>query len=97
MYDVLMYSCGFVCLFYVSPTIMYMVRCNDIRLAKRLQYALLSLVGPPSTSRIGSYIGRDKLVSEPRPTLGAPLDRSCSLAIIESRRTLFLESSYIEE
>ena len=37
-------------------------------LQKRLQYALLSLVGPSSL-----HIGRDKLVSEPRPTLGAPL------------------------
>ena len=30
-------------------------------------------MGPPSPSRIGSHIGRDKLVSEPRPTIGAPL------------------------
>ena len=42
-------------------------------LQKRFQYAGLSLVGPSSSSRIGLHIGRDKLVSEPRPTLGAPL------------------------
>ena len=42
-------------------------------LQKRLQYALLSLVGLSSSFRIGSHIGRDKLVSEPRPTIGAPL------------------------
>ena len=33
-------------------------------LQKRLQYALLSLVGPSSSFRIGSHIGRDKLVLE---------------------------------
>ena len=37
------------------------------------QYAGLFLVGPSSSFWIGSHIGRDKLVSEPRPTLGAPL------------------------
>ena len=58
-------------------------------LQKRLQYAALSLVGPLSSSQIGSHIGRDKLVSEPRLTLGAPLDWSCSLAVVESRRKLF--------
>ena len=42
-------------------------------LQKRLQDALLSLVGPSSSFRIGSHLGRDKLVSEPRPTIGAPL------------------------
>ena len=42
-------------------------------LHKRLQVALLSLVGPSSSFRIGSHLGRDKLASEPRPTLGAPL------------------------
>src|SRR5215216_5625081 len=57
-------------------------------LQRRLQYMLLSLVGPSSSSRIGSHIGRYKLVSEPRPTIGAPLlDRS--MAIVESRRKLF--------
>ena len=42
-------------------------------LQKRLQDALLSLVGPLSSFRIGSHLGHDKLVSEPRPTIGAPL------------------------
>ena len=42
-------------------------------LQKRLQDALLSLVGPSSLFRILSHIGRDKLVSEPRPTIAAPL------------------------
>ena len=37
------------------------------------QHAVLSLVGPSSSFWIGSHIGRDKLVSEPRPTIGAPL------------------------
>ena len=50
---------------YLSSIVFYMVRCNDIHLAKRLQYAALSLVGPSISSRIGSHIGRDKLVSEP--------------------------------
>ena len=45
-------------------------------LQKRLQDALLSLVGPSSSFRIGSHLGREKLVLEPRPTLGAPfIDR----------------------
>ena len=66
-------------------------------LQKRLQDALLSLVGPSSSFRIGSHLGHDKLVLEPRPTIGAPLDRSCSLAVVESRRKLILESSYIGE
>ena len=42
-------------------------------LQKRFNMAGLSLVGPSSSFWIGSHIGRDKLVSEPRPTLGAPL------------------------
>ena len=85
---------GRLCLLYVSPLL-----CNvDVMIStvqKRLQYALLSLVGPSSYFRIGSHLGHDKVVSEPRPTLGAPLDWSCSLAIVESRRKLFSESSYI--
>ena len=57
-------------------------------LQKRLQDALLSLVGTSSSFRIGWHLGHDKLVSEPRPTLGAPLiDRS--LAVVESRIKLF--------
>ena len=51
--------------------------CNvDVMISifqKRLQDGLLSLVGPSSFFRIGSHIGRDKLVLEPRPTIGAPL------------------------
>ena len=71
-------------------------------LQKRLQDALLSLVEPSSSFRIGSHLGRDKLVSEPRPTLGAPLiDRvvwpllslgeNCflSLVISESRNSFY--------
>ena len=51
-------------------------------LQKRLQDALLSLVGPSSSFRIGSHLGRDKLVSEPRPTIGAPLiDRTVCLML----------------
>ena len=80
----------FVCI----PNYYVMVRCNDIHLAKACQYAVLSLVGPSSSFRIGSHIGRDKLVSEPRPTKGAPLIVR-SLAVVESRRKLFSESSYI--
>ena len=52
-------------------------------LQKRFQDALLSLVGPSSSFRIGSHIGRDKLVSEPRPTIGAPLIVH-SLVVVES-------------
>ena len=65
-------------------------------LQKRLQDALLSLVAPSSSFRIGPHIGRDTFVSEPRPTIGAHLiDRS--LAIVESRRKLFSEYSYTGE
>ena len=45
---------------YVSSIVLYMVRGNDIHLAKRLQYAALSLVRPSSSFRIGSHIGHDK-------------------------------------
>ena len=62
-----------VSLYLVFSSIQYMVCCNDIHLAKRLRYALLSLVELSSSLRIGSHIGRDKLVLEPRPTIGAPL------------------------
>ena len=58
-------------------------------LQKRLQDALLSLVGPSSLFRIVSHIGRDKLVSEPRPTLGAPL-------IVRSWPLSSLEENYFE-
>ena len=65
-------------------------------LQKRLQYAALSLVGPSSSSQRVSHIRCEKLVSEPRPTIGAPFIVR-SMAAVESRRKLFLESSYIEE
>ena len=72
MDDVLMYSCGIVCLMYVSHLL-----CNvDVMIstsAKAFQYAVLSLGGPSSLFRIVSHIGCDKLVPEPRPTIGAPL------------------------
>ena len=71
-------------------------------LQKRLQDALLSLVGHSSSFRIGSHIGRDKLVSVPRPTLGGPLfdrvawpllsleeNRFRSLVISESRNSFY--------
>src|SRR3954467_8320625 len=93
-----MYCCIHVTLYVlvVSPLL-----CNvDVMIStlqKRLQYALLSLVGPSSSFRIGSHLGHDKLVSEPRPTLGAPLIDRVILVDVESRRKLFLESSYIGE
>ena len=71
MYDVLMYSCG-ICMPCMYPHLLCNVH-NDIHLAKACQYAVLSLVGPSSPFRIVSHIGRDKLVSDPRPTLRVPL------------------------
>ena len=57
--DVFMWHCmPFVCI----PSYCVMVRCNDIHLAKAFQYAALSLVGPSSSSQIGSHIGHDMLV-----------------------------------
>ena len=85
----------------VSPTIMQWYDVMISTLQKRLQYALLSLVGPSSSFKIGSHIGHDKLVSEPRPTIGAPLfDRVVwslsiqkfffwSLVISESRNSFY--------
>ena len=69
------------------PKYCVVFRCNDIHLAKAYQYAVLSLVGPSSLFRIVSHIGRDKLVSELRPTLGAPL-------IVRSWPLLSLEANY---
>src|SRR3954462_8025134 len=70
----MMYCCIHVALYVL---VVFPLLCNvDVMIStlqKRLQDALLSLVGPSSSSRIGSHLGRDKLVSEPRPTLGAPL------------------------
>ena len=72
------------------------------------QYAVLSLVGPSSLFRIVSHIGRDKLVSEPRPTIGAPfIDRIVwpllsleenyfqSLAISESRNSFYSSAPFV--
>ena len=73
MYDVLMYSCG-ICMPCMYPHLLCNVDVMISTLQKRLQDALLSLVGPSSSFRIGSHLGRDKLLSEPRLTLGAPLD-----------------------
>ena len=57
----------------VSP-----VLCNvDVMISilqKRLQDALLSLMGPSSSFRIGSHLGHDKLVSEPGSDHRGPLD-----------------------
>ena len=65
-------------------------------LQKHLQDALLSLVGLSSSFRIVSHFGRDKLVSEPRPSIGAPLIvRSWPLSSLEEN--CFSESSYIGE
>ena len=72
LYDVDVFL-GCLCLF-MYPHILCNVDVMISTLQKRLQDALLSLVGPSSSFRIGSHLGRDKLVSEPRPTLGAPLD-----------------------
>ena len=48
------------CMPFVYIPIYYaMVQYNDIHLAKRLQYTALSLVGPSSSSRIGSHIECD--------------------------------------
>ena len=69
----LMYSWGICMPFVCIPNYYVMVWCNDFHLAKRLQYAALSLVGPLSSFRIESDIGRGKLVSDPWPTIGAPL------------------------
>ena len=101
----LVYCCIHVTLYVldVSPLL-----CNvDVMIStlqKCLQDALLSLVGPSSSFRIGSYLGRDKLVSEPQPTLGAPLidrvvcpllslEENCfrSLVISESRNSFTLQ------
>ena len=49
-----------------------------------------------SSSWTGSHIGRDKLVSEPRPTIGAPLIDRIVWPLSSLEKT-FLESSYIGE
>src|SRR3954452_14981937 len=80
----------------VSPLL-----CNvDVMIStlqKRLQDALLSLVGPSSSFRLGPHLGRDKLVSEPRPTLGAPLIDRVVWPMSSVEKKSFSESSYIGE
>ena len=74
---------------YASGMYPHLLRNVDVMIStlqKHLQYALLSLVGPSSSFRIGLHIRHDKLVLEPRPTIGAPLiDRSCPLSSIEAK------------
>ena len=60
MYDVLMYSCG-ICMPCMYPQILCNVDVMISTLQKRLQDALLSLVGPSCSFRIGSHLGRDKV------------------------------------
>ena len=80
-----------VSLYLVFSSIQYMVCCNDIHLAKRLRYALLFLAEFLSSLRIGPHIECDKLVSEPLPTLGAPLiDRTWPLLSLEEKTILSL-------
>src|SRR3954466_11938581 len=94
----MMYCCIHVTLYVlvVSPLL-----CNvDVMIStlqKHLQDALLSLVGPSSSFRIGSHLGRDKLVSEPRPTLGAPLIDRIVWPMSSLEEKTFSESSYIGE
>ena len=54
-------------------------------------------MGPSSSFWIGPHIGRDKLVSEPRPTLGAPLIDRVVWPLLSLEEKLFSESSYIGE
>ena len=61
MYDVLMYSCG-ICMPCMYPQILCIVDVMISTLQKRLQDALLSLVGPSCSFRIGSHLGRDSLI-----------------------------------
>ena len=58
MYDVLMYSGG-ICMPCMYPQILGNVDVMISTLQKRLQDALLSLVGPSCSFRIGSHLGRD--------------------------------------
>ena len=101
MYDVSVYSWG-ICAFCMYPHLLCNVDVMISSLQKRLQDALLSLMGPSSSFRIGSHFGHDKLVSEPRPTIVAPLiDRIVwplssleesyfwSLVILESRNSFY--------
>ena len=47
-------------------------------------------MGPSSLFRIVSHIGRDKLVSEPRPTIGAPLIDRVVWPLLSLEKKLFL-------
>ena len=100
MYDVLMYSCG-ICMPCMYPHLLCNVDVMISTLQKRFNmrfYPWWDL----RVFRIVSHIGRDKLVSEPRPTLGAPLidrvvwpllslEENCfqSLVISESRNSFY--------
>ena len=90
------------------PHLLCIVDVMISTLQKRLQDVLLSLVGPSSSFRIGLHLGRDKLVSEPRPTLGAPLidrvvwsllslEENCfqGLVISESRNSFYSSAPFI--
>ena len=68
MYDVLVYSWG-VCAFCMFPHLLCNVDVMISTLQKAFQYAGLSLVGPSSSSRIGSHIGHD---STPPPSTVHP-------------------------
>ena len=96
------------CMPCMYPQILCNVDVMISTLQKRLQDALLSLVGPSCSFRIGSHLGRDKLVSEPRPTLGAPLidrvvrpllslEENCfrSLVISESRNSFYSSAPFV--
>ena len=58
-----MYSCG-ICMPCMYPHLLCNVDVMISTLQKHLQDALLYLVGPSGSFRIGSHLGRDKLVSE---------------------------------
>ena len=88
MYDVLMYFWG-VCAFCMYPHLLCNVDVMICTFQKRLQDAFLSLVGPSSSFRIGSHLGRDKLVSEPRPTLGSPLIDRVVWPLLSLEKKLF--------
>ena len=72
MYDVLMYSCG-ICMPCMYPQILCNVDVMISTLQKRLQDALLSLVGPSSSFRIGSHLGRDIIAAATLARLVTPI------------------------
>ena len=72
MYDVVfMWHCMPFCMY---PHVLCNVDVMISTLQKRLQDALLSLVGPSSSFRIGSHLGRDKLVIRALTDHRSPLD-----------------------